>query len=99
MKFPRTAVAGSAPAAVSGAGPGLAYDGRRRRGVALCRTVDILLSPPEPAPGGRPVTGPAGETFGKQCTPAPYGAGAECAAVPRRLARKLITLGGAAPTD
>ena len=40
--------------------------------------------------------GPAGETFGKQCTPAPYGAGAECAAVPRRLARKPITLGGAA---
>lgn len=40
--------------------------------------------------------GPAGETFGKQCTPAPYGAGAECAAVPRRLVRKPITLGGAA---
>lgn len=44
---------------------GVAYDGRRRRGVALRRTVDILLSSSEPAPGGRSRTRPASETFGQ----------------------------------
>ncbi|CAK7285028.1 conserved hypothetical protein [Streptomyces misionensis JCM 4497] len=60
------------------------YHRRRRRGVALRRTVDILLSQPEPAPGGGPA-GAASETFGKQCMSASTGADAECAAVPRCL--------------
>ncbi|GHD98307.1 hypothetical protein GCM10010339_04960 [Streptomyces alanosinicus] len=58
------------------------YDGERRRGVALRRTVDILLSQPEPAPGGG-LARAAGETFGKQCTPVSRDTGAECAAMPR----------------
>ncbi|GAA4795224.1 hypothetical protein GCM10023220_22030 [Streptomyces ziwulingensis] len=62
-------------------GLGVAYHGRRRRGVALRRTVDILLSSSEPAPGGRTRTRdrPA-RPSASSARPCPSGAGGPCAA-------------------
>ncbi|OKJ83339.1 hypothetical protein AMK32_16985 [Streptomyces sp. CB01883] len=74
------------------------YYGRCRRGVALRRTVDILLSEPEPAPGGGPRAGRQRDLRQAVHAPAP-GTGAECAAVPRCVRVMYRTLGGAAPTD
>ena len=42
--------------------------------------------------------GSASETFGKQCTPVPYGTGAVCCHA-EVSADSTHTLGGAAPTD